>query len=202
MNSDLSALLPAMFCLLTAAFFAAVAVMGYLRSQRRNAAWQELAARNGLQFEPGSVLSYPSVSGRYRGRNLVLKNIRRTRGKQRAKTYTRLTLSVANRANLRFGLYDQDAISGLFTALGAQDVRIGDEAVDRRFVIKSQPEEFARRLFAAPGLRERLLQVKPMNLTLEGNELVFEQYGILNDADRLKFLFDLLTDVADKAEGG
>lgn len=200
MNFDLSALLPVLLCLLTAAFFVGVSVLGYLRGQQRNTAWQELAARNGLQFEPGSMLSYPSVSGRYRGRNLLLKNIRRTRGKQRSRTYTRLTLSLDNRANVRFGLYDQDAFSGLFTALGAQDVRTGDETVDRRFVIKSQPEEFARRLFASPGLRERLLQVRPMNLTLQGNELTFEQQDVLSDADQLQFLFDLLADVADKVE--
>lgn len=200
MNLDFSAFLPVLLCLFTAAFFVVISVLGYLRGQRRNAAWRELAARNGLQFEPGNVLSYPSVSGQYRGRNLLLKNLRRTHARRRSRTCTRLTLSVANHANLRFGLYDEDIISGLFTALGAQDVRTGEEAVDRRFVIKSQPPEFARRLFAVPGLRERLLQTKRMNLTLEGNELRFEQQGILDDPDTLQFLFDLLTDVAAQVE--
>ncbi len=90
--------------------------------------------------------------------------------------------------------------SGLFTALGAQDVRTGDAQVDGRFVIKSQPEAFARRLFAAPALRERLLQVKPMNLTLTGGELTFERQDILGRPRPAAILFDLLTDVADVIE--
>lgn len=200
MDFDVSAFLSALLCLFMAAFFGVVVALGYLRGQRRNVAWQEFAARNGLQFEPGGVLVYPSVSGRYRGRNLLLRNIRRTHSRRRSRTYTRLTVFLQNHAGIRFALYDEDVLSGLFTALGAQDVRTGDERVDRRFVIQSQPEEFARRLFAAPTLRERLLQVKPMNLTLTGNELTFERQGILDDPDLLQSLFDLLTDVADFIE--
>lgn len=200
MDFDVSAFLPALLCLFTSGVFVVAAALGYLRSQRRNAAWQEFAARNGLQFEPGGLLSYPSVSGRYRGRNVLLKNIRRTHSRRRSRTYTRLTVFLENRAGIRFALYDEDVLSGLFTALGAQDVRTGDAQVDGRFVIKSQPEAFARRLFAAPALRERLLQVKPMNLTLTGSELTFERQDILDDPAQLQSLFDLLTEVADVIE--
>ncbi|HXF85960.1 MAG TPA: hypothetical protein VNK49_11290 [Anaerolineales bacterium] len=203
MNFDwISYLLPALCCFFMIGTVILAAIMGYLSSQKRDAAWQELAARNGLRFEPGGMFSYPSLSGLYRGHNLWLRNIRRTHGKKHARTYTRLVLSLNNRANIRFGLYDEDIFSGVIKALGVQDVRTGDETVDERFMIKSQPETFAPSLFASASLRERLLRVKPMNLTLEGNELVFEQNGMLTDTEQLQFLFDLLVDVADRVERG
>lgn len=81
-----------------------------------------------------------------------------------------------------------------------QDVRTGDEAVDKRFIIKSQPETFASTLFASASLRERLLQIQPINLTVNDNELTFEQRGVLSDIDRVKFLLHVLTDLAEQVE--
>lgn len=200
MDFNLAAVFPVLFCLFVIALFISAAVLGYLRSQKRNAAWQELASRNGLRFEPGGMLSYPSVSGMYRGRNLLLKNIRRSHGKKNSKTYTRLVISLENHAGVQFGLYEENVLSGLGQALGMQDVRTGDETVDKRFIIKSQPEEFALRLFTSPGLRERLLQIQPINLTIKDNELTFEQRGMLSDVDRLQFLLHVLTEVAEHVD--
>lgn len=201
MNLDwITFLLPALCCLFTLALGILGAVMGYLRSQTRNAAWQELATRNGLQFEPGGFMTYPRLSGVYRGHSLLLTNFRRTHGRRNSTTYTRLTLSLDNRANIQFGLYGENMLSGLGKAFGMQDVRIGDETVDRRFVIQSQPEQFAAALFASAGLRERLLQTRSLYLTVKGSELIGQEIGMLTEAEYLQFLFDLLADVAERVD--
>lgn len=160
------------------------------------------AESNGLQYDSGGLVSYPSVSGTYRSREVFLKNIRCTHGKKRGVIYTDLTLSLNNGANIWFGLYEQGLISEVGKALGVQDVRTGDQVVDKRFVIKSRPEDFALRLFASSSLRKRLLQVKPINLTVESNQFTFKQRSMINHRAALQFLLDLLVDMAEMVEGG
>jgi len=81
-----------------------------------------------------------------------------------------------------------------------QDVQIGDEDMDRRFIIKSKPENFAASLLTAGGLRQKLLEARSLNIELDGRELHFEQIGLLTNVDYLRSVFDLLSDVAGAVE--
>ncbi|MEJ5202120.1 MAG: hypothetical protein WHV66_07780, partial [Anaerolineales bacterium] len=72
--------------------------------------------------------------------------------------------------------------------------------VDKRFIIKSAPESFAVRLFLNSSIRERFLQAKSVNLSVDGNTLTFEQPGVLTKIPYLQFLFDLLVDLAEAVE--
>jgi hypothetical protein len=78
-------------------------------------------------------------------------------------------------------------------------VRTGDRRFDRRFRIRSRPQEFAASVLALPELRQRLLDVKG-SIRMYKNELYYEQPWIEADAQRLRFLINLLYDLAEAAE--
>ena len=172
----------------------------YFSRQAQQRAWGELAAHTGLTFEPGRFFGPgPHVTGTYRSRPLTLDTFTRGSGKHRP-TYTRIVLFMDNPANVYLALYQESVFSKIGKFFGMQDLQIGDEEVDRRFIIKSKPENFAASLFTSISLRQQFLQARVLNVEVDGRELTFEQVGVLTDAEYLKFLFDLLSEVAARVE--
>jgi hypothetical protein len=180
------------------------AVLAYVRHQARRQVWSELAARTGLTFEPGTLFSPMRIKGNYRGHPLTLDTFTRSSGKS-STTYTRIRLTVNNPSALSLAIYDENVLNKLGKALGMQDIQTGDEELDRRFIIKGQPEPVIANLFTSIGLRQKLLEARSLHVEVKGRELHFEQRGAESNADYIQFLFDLLSDLAeavDRAGGG
>ena len=79
-------------------------------------------------------------------------------------------------------------------------MKTGDEDLDRRFVVRSQPEAYAGRLAMSANLRSKLLEARSVNVKIDGREVYFEQRGAVTNGETLRFLFDLLNDLADLVE--
>ena len=189
-------------CLFFVGVFALVFAVAYFGRRAQQTAWSDLAARTGLTFEPGGFFGpVPRVTGAYRGHPLTLDTFTRGSGKNRT-TYTRIVLFVNNAANVYLALYQESVFSKIGKFFGMQDIQIGDEEIDRRFIIKSKPESFAASPFTSISLRQQLLQARVLNVEVDGRELTFEQVGVLKEAEYLKFLFDLLSQLAEKVEAG
>ena len=172
----------------------------YFRRQAQQKAWSDLATQTGLTFEPGGFFGpVPRVTGIHRGHTLTLDTFTRSSGKHRT-TYTRIVLFVDNPANIYLALYQESMFSKIGKFFGMADIQIRDEEVDRRFIIKSKPENFAASLFTSISLRQQFLQARVINVEVDGRELTFEQVGLLNDVEYLKFLFDLLCQLAERVE--
>jgi hypothetical protein len=190
-------------CALQFLFFAgliglALGIAYYQRRAQRQA-WGELAARTGLTLEANGWFTPLRVTGTYRGHALTLDTFTRGSGKSRT-TYTRLIVFVNNQANVYLALYQESVFSKMGKFFGMEDVQTGDEEVDRRFIVKSRPESFARSVFTSIGLREKLLQARVLNVEVDGRELTFEQAGLLTEAEYLKFLLDLFCELAERVE--
>jgi len=172
----------------------------YFRRQAQQKAWSDLATQTGLTFEPGGFFGpVPRVTGAHRGHTLTLDTFTRGSGKHRH-TYTRIVLFVNNAVGIYLALYQESVFSKIGKFFGMEDLQIGDEEVDRRFIIKSKPESFAASLFTSISLRQQLLQARVLNVEVDGRELTFEQVGLLTDVEYLKFLFDLLGQLAERVE--
>jgi hypothetical protein len=78
-----------------------------------------------------------------------------------------------------------------------EDVLVGDETFDSRFLIRSKPEELAKRVFSSPDIRRRLLEAGYPALSFDGKELRWMTAGVVKDIDHIHFLIDLLCDIAD-----
>jgi hypothetical protein len=190
----------AAFVLLIVAVIALSLGWTYSRRQARLKAWRELAERMGLTWEPGSLLGHPPyVKGKYRGHELTLDTFRRGSGRN-STTYTRIILFVNNQSNLYLTLYEESVFSKIGKLFGAQDIQVGDEEIDRRFMIKGQPEDSVTRLLTPISLRQKLLEARSVNLEVDGRELHFEKKGEESDVNYLQFLFDLLSDLAEAVE--
>lgn len=197
-----SLLFPALFfgqCAFMLGMVALGVGMAYASRQARAKAWGELARRTGLALEQGSFFVPPRLTGGYRGHSLTLDTFTRGSGKS-SNTYTRIVIFVNNQANIYLALYEEGLFSKIGKFFGAEDVQIGDEEVDRRFILKSRPENFAARLFTSINLRSKLLQARAANIEVDGRELYFEQRGAERNTDYLQFLFDMLSDLADLVE--
>ena len=177
-----------------------VAVIAFLRYQTRRRAWSELAMRTGLTLESAGFLGLSQrVTGAYRGRALTLDTFTRRSG-EHSTTYTRIVVPVNNASSLRLTLYEQGLLSEIGKLLGAQDIQTGDPELDRRFIIKGQPEDVIVRLLTSGGLYDKLLQARSLNLRVEGGQVRFEKRNIESDVDYLQSLFDLLSDLAEAVE--
>jgi hypothetical protein len=173
--------------------------LAYYRLQARRRAWADLASRTGLAFEPGSLFAPPRVTGTYRQHQLTLDTFTRGSGKNQT-IYTRIVIFADNRANVHLALYEEGFFSKVGKFFGREDVQTGDEEVDRRFIIKCEPEIFASRLFTSINLRAKLLEIQPINIEVDGHELHYERRGVEMEGDKLLYLFDMLIDLAEFVE--
>lgn len=199
----LSAFLPVLFpCVFVGGFLVLALVLGYARSQRREQAWGQLAARTGLSQEKGRYFFSPlTVAGSYKGYPVRLYTFSRGSGKNRT-TYTRLALDVQHPAGALLGLSREGFLSGLGKKLGMQDVRLGDAQFDDSFVIKSRPDDFASRVLSSYDLRQRLVRDLQGTLQLGDGRVYVTRTGTDTDVDRLQNHLELLAGVADALRAG
>lgn len=175
---------------------AVIVIIGYSNSRSKRAAWGELASQTGLNFVAGNFLGKPSVvSGIYRGHSLALDTFSRGGGEDRT-TYTRIVLGLKNPTQLTLSISEEGVGSKLKKLFGAQEILVGDEAIDAKFFIKGSPEMAVQRLLTNTSLRQKLLESKSLHIEL-GNRILYEKRGYEGNPEKLRFVFDLLVDMAE-----
>lgn len=192
------------FCLFGVLASAIAIYSGYRRMQAVGAAWQDVAMRTGLTFQAGNFLMMPSLSGEFRRRRLLMNTFSRGSGRSRT-TYTRVALTLKAPGAGSLALSPQGFLSGIGKALGMQDVEIGSERFDSAFMVKGNPPELAQSVFGDPILQDQLIELRQrVNFTLElsGDSLSFTEVGVPRDADYLEAVYNMLSDLADKLDGG
>jgi hypothetical protein len=191
------------FFILMNAVFIGLAIYGvYRRRIRTREAWDQLAMRTGLSLEPGNLITPPKLSGEYRRRPAVLTTYTRGSGRS-STTYTLITLTVQNSGGGALKLTPQGLLDGIGKALGIQDVTIGDERFDKHFEIRSQPADFAMAALDDGMLRDGLIRLSGrFVVALNGTSLTYTEPRLLFDVDNLEMLFNILSDLADKLDGG
>lgn len=200
-DSNLNALLGlALPILIFVGIVVLVLALNYYGRQARLKAWGELASNTGLTCDSGGLFAPIRVTGLYRGHGLTLDTFTRSSGRH-SETYTRIMLSASNPSNLALTIYEEGVMSKVGKALGMQDIQVGDADLDRRFIIKGRPEDAVVNLLASGSLRQRLLDARSLNLTLNGDQVRFEARGVELDTGRLQSLFDLMSDLAEAVEG-
>ncbi len=185
----------------------AVALIIFFAARRQRAvleAWDQLSLRTGLLLERGKgIRRRASLSGDYRRRPLTLTTYVVDSGESSA-IYTLISAGVQNSAGGFFQLSPAGILSKLGEALGIQDVKIGDDAFDQRYVVKSKPPEFALGLLGESDMLRHDLMAKVKKnavIKLEGRQLTYTCIGQEKDVDYLEALFNLLCDIADRVDG-
>jgi hypothetical protein len=168
-----------------------------------------LATRLGLElkrkpakfgFEPA-----PTVEGRYRNRPIRFYNYTTGSGKSR-RYWSALSVDIGNDNGLTLELASENFLTRMATALGMQDIAIGDPAFDTAFLIRSNNAAYAAAALL-PEIRARLLSKRDQSavgeLTVKGGVVRDAEVGAFDDAarvDRMAGILDVLCDLAEVAE--
>ena len=168
-----------------------------------NLAWGDVGMRTGLTFKPAAMFSQPELKGEFRQRPIRLYIERSTGVQGSSSTFTVIDLKVSNPTNSALEI---SSLANPWTFVGkmlhAQDVKIGDPAFDKRFVIKSNPPDFAVKLLAEARLQTAILEIPhEFRIHLTGPSLVYAREAVEDNAEFLTKLFNTLSDLADRLEG-
>ncbi len=184
------------FIFIILAFIVLAIFIGYLVLAARRRAWSNLADRAALSFSPGNFFGRGlSVSGSYHSHPLILDTFTRHYGKS-SRTYTRITVTLNQPTSLNLAIYTEGLFSKVGKALGMKEIQTGDEAIDRRYIIKGQPETTIAGLLMSYDLRQRLIEAPSFNARIEGLNVCYDHTGVELDENKLLALFDLLTSLA------
>ncbi len=176
----------------------------YLQRRSQVRAWTELASQLGLECSPGrSPWSWATAQGDYQGRALTMDTYTHTTGvgkSRHSETFTRIVMASHSPAGLRLELSKEGVFARVGKALGAQDIQTGDAELDRRLVIKGEPEETIRRVIASEALRHHLLSAPSLDLSLADGAIRYRKPGVERDQARLRNALDLLSALAQEVE--
>jgi len=179
------------------ATLAILLVIAYtMRSKReQETAWEKLASRTGLTYEPGAFIKRPYLVGEFQNIPMRIDIHFHTTGFKSSLSsfpYTCLRIALQNHHNMSFSIKEKHRMP-LFAKAGAP---IRDPEVDARFSIRSEPPWLASEFFGYTNLRQSFLSARSFEIQLAGDELCFEEPGIDKDVDYLIWLLHLLCEVA------
>jgi hypothetical protein len=97
----------------------------------------------------------------------------------------------------KLSLSRETQIAKVGKLLLGEDVLVGDAAFDEHYLVRSKPEELAKRVFSNPDIRRRLLEADYPALSFDGKELKWMRAGVVKDIDLLQRILDLLCNIAD-----
>lgn len=193
----LSALPTELVLLPPAIFVAAIfAITLSLRRARLNR-WRAIAESTGLRLSERTIVHSPELIGTYRDRQLTMTIAGRQRGSTRLrKMWTLVSVPVANPTFMSLKMYRQDVIDTVFASLGMQDVKVGNEVFDRRFIVQTSDPEIARSLFREEALCSALIRADIERVEMF-NDLLRAYYGRdERDIQHARLLFDAVVHLA------
>jgi hypothetical protein len=205
MSQTYSLLIPVLMCMLFAGFF--IVVVGGIiflvnRSAKTvNRTWGDLAARTGLTLKPAALFSSPELSGEYRQRALRVYTYSVGTAKNRT-TYSAVSLAVKNPSNSTLEITPSGTVGSFLGKLvNAQDVEIGEAEFDQRFVIKSNPPDFASKVLSESGVLVGIKEIPgAFRIEVEGPSLTYSKRGVEENTEFLEKMFDTLSALADRVE--
>ena len=185
----------------------AIISKGYKNKLKTN--YQMLADRLGLRMiVPPYVwykTNFPRLSGSYEGRRMDIETEVRGHGKHR-QYYTKVSLETQNTKH-SLQLTKEYWISNVGkTLFGMQDIQINDDFFDKKFIIKSDNEIFAKRFFNQE-MKRVLSDFHPKfngEIVVEPFKIYFTQIYQINSLKYYNLTLDavdMLTRVANRVEG-
>jgi len=195
-----------LLCLCFGGFLAAVVggVFFFLNRsvQEVNRTWGALGLATGLTLKPAAMFSQPELNGSFRQRPIRLYTYNAGTQGHRT-TYTAVTLTVDNPTSSRLEITPSGTVGNfLGKMLNAQDVAIGNPAFDTRFVIKSNPPDFAQKILGEARVQMGIISIPDVfRIELEDSSLEYSKRDLEENAQFLTKLFNTLSDLADRLEG-
>jgi hypothetical protein len=179
-----------------------ILTISYFARIGHNEAWNELAKQTGLTFKPATFSDdQRAVFGVYRQRQIRLETFKIRAGTYSNLTYTRIMVTLNQPGDLCMTLHEARVLfARISEKLGMSDIKIGDEDLDRRFVIQGQPENKIVRLLSSPEIRKQLRPTIDLCIKVEWPMITYTKFGVEVNPDTLIALFDLLCLMSDEID--
>lgn len=169
--------------------------------RRRRQLLERLARQNGGRVLPGSWMRQPRMEFEVCGQPAVWRYF--STGSKNEVRYTQVEVSLPPGELPELHVYPESVLRRLSKVFGAQDVELGDEFFDSRFLIKSKPEQAAHSALGEP-VRLALLEAynlrgsKHVDLTVSRRKrlLRIRKLGWLDDYDLAERFLQLARQVA------
>jgi len=175
--------------------------------------WRKFAADLGLTcltYKPKgfTILQWPRIEGIFHGNSLSIKRFTKGSGRYK-KIYTSIWIGLREPISESLEITPRRWSSGIKMSLVQRNsefqyVEVNDDVVDRKLIIKSTAEHFARNSISAQGLKQGLVEIAPqarnMLISIRGKELKYQERSNIMDRDYLLSLLDVLTELAGYAE--
>jgi hypothetical protein len=174
----------------------------FLRRKRKAGhPWRIFAAQTGLTFDEGKGYAKELVTGQYRGRALRLEYITHFNPLGTDSISTRMSLAVKNPSAQKLTVETGAGAGKIGRVFGVAEVKLGDEALDSKYTIRSEPASLASQILLTPSIREQLLGAPYILLALDGEMLLQEnRFEMIKDVAALVKTADWLSAVADVLE--
>ncbi len=189
------------FCLLFLLVVAGIIYIIVRSGKAVNASWGEVAQRTGLAFKPEKAFTSPELSGTIQGHSVRVYTYSSGSGQTR-QTYTATAVTVNNPGGASMAVMPSGSLGSLIgRAFKAQDVEIGNQEFDQRFVIKSDPPEFARKALNSIAVQTGILGLPAFSsIDLNGQTLSHSRRGLEESADAILQAINTLMAVAHEIE--
>lgn len=206
MSESYAWLIPILMCLCFVVLFVGVGggifFYAYRSVQGVNRTWGDLGMATGLTLKPAAMFSQPELNGEFRQRPIRLYTYNAGTQGNRI-TYTAAALTVNNPTNSTLEIMPSGTVGNfLGKMIKAQDVEVGNAEFDARFVIKSNPPDFAVKVLGEGRVLAGIMDIPDVfRIELEGSSLKYSKRDLEENAEFLTKLFNTLSDLADRLEG-
>lgn len=168
--------------------------------RNKKSSWEELSKkRNGI-YEKATFTKQENVTFHYKNSIILLEGYMTMIGNTPI-INTRIRTIFKNPNQLNFKLYHEGFFSSIGKMLGMQDILIGDDEFDQRFVVKSTDEIKIKQLLSDYKLKALLLFGKPITIETKLKDkclkspdesiLLYEATGIIKDLDTLENILNI-----------
>lgn len=174
----------------------------------KNEIWESLSDQLGGEFEH-STFGGSTVRAKVGEWEVTLDTTRSGNAQ-----FTRIRAPFVNPTDFRFTVHPDGMIHEMAEKLlGMQDVVVGDESFDERFVVQGNDVEMLQELFDSQQVRDQIMSQPSIHLTIledrgwfersdelpeDVDLLEFKCGGVIHDEERLKELFLLFATVLDR----
>jgi hypothetical protein len=161
-----------------------IATTAYLMMKMQRAklreAWSSAAALLGAEFIPEAGAWYQKKIMEIRalvdGVGVLVDHYTVSTGKS-STTYTRLKATPSGPPDLHLGIHKEGFFSSLGKAFGTQDVIIGEQTFDDKFIIKASDEEICK-AWINSDIQNKILDVSDYSFQIKKNEVTVTKLGI------------------------
>lgn len=148
-------------------------------AELRKRRWAELAAKYGLQYDPGGWFKTPSIDGAIDGFGIHVETF--STGGKNSRAYTRVSIRPPVRLPRGLTLRGENMLSGIGKLLGKQDIQVGEAGIDDRLMIQGSNPADVQSWLHNPQAQMAATHVAGAYCGVSQGKVQLSKYGMLGD---------------------